>query len=167
MNYRPFSQNTAFRRHYRGVTKRRDFAKISNFLSTISLQGSLMNNVPVAMSETDGNDLGGGDQSLTDAVQLSINAIEDDIGSTGEPSPKRLRTDDTELTVDQTQSIKQILFNINKAICLRLDAMENKLESVNLRTKYLEEKFDQLLLQLRPDGDSSFYKPGYVALVIS
>lgn len=36
-----------------------------------------MNNVPVAMSETDGNDLGGGDQSLTDAVQLSINAIED------------------------------------------------------------------------------------------
>jgi len=26
--------------------------------------------------------------------------------STGEPSPKRLRTDDSELTVDQTQSIK-------------------------------------------------------------
>ncbi|KAK2184199.1 hypothetical protein NP493_278g02024 [Ridgeia piscesae] len=120
-----------------------------------------MNSVPVQMSETDGNGLGGGDHSLTEAVQLSINAIEDEMDSTGEPSPKRLRTDDSELTVDQTQSIKQILFNINKAICLRLDAMENKLESVVLRTKYLEEKFDQLLLQLRPDGaDSSFYKPG-------
>jgi len=36
-----------------------------------------MNSVPVQMSETDGNGLGGGDHSLTEAVQLSINAIED------------------------------------------------------------------------------------------
>ena len=63
--------------------------------------------------------------------------------------------------------LQQILFNINKAICLRLDAMENKLESVILRTKYLEDKFDQLLQQLHPDGaDLSFYKPGCVLAVV-
>merc|ERR1712226_1197434 len=57
----------------------------------------------------------------------------------GEPPTKRQKTDDETLDQSQTQSIKQILFNINKAICLRLDAIENKLETVSLRTKYLEE----------------------------
>ena len=47
-----------------------------------------------------------------------------------------------------------ILFNINKAICLRLDAIENKMETVNIRTKYLEEKLEQVVSQMRLNGTS-------------
>ena len=49
--------------------------------------------------------------------------------------------------------LQQILFNINKAICLRLDAIETKLDNVTARNKQLEEKVDQLSAQLKSAGN--------------
>ncbi|KAL5021168.1 hypothetical protein ScPMuIL_000323 [Solemya velum] len=61
----------------------------------------------------------------------------------GEPAAKRQKTDiDSDISPDQ--SVKHILFNINKAICMRLDGIENSIEILNNRTKYLEEKVDLL-----------------------
>ena len=38
---------------------------------------------------------------------------------------------------------QQLMLNINQAICLRLDTIENKLEKITYRTKALEEKLEQ------------------------
>ncbi|XP_025075998.1 protein BANP-like isoform X2 [Pomacea canaliculata] len=59
-----------------------------------------------------------------------------------EPEAKRMKLDEEFST---EQSIKQILFNINKAICLRLDSMENKLEGFSKRMLAVEEKVEALL----------------------
>ncbi|KAK7115229.1 protein BANP-like [Littorina saxatilis] len=64
--------------------------------------------------------------------------------SCGEPEPKRRRID-SDLEINTDQSIKQILFNINKAICLRLDAIESKLETNIQRVRVLEERVESLL----------------------
>ncbi|XP_074661788.1 protein BANP-like [Tubulanus polymorphus] len=77
----------------------------------------------------------------------------------GEPDHKRICVEvetcalDNEHSTDQ--SIKQILFNINKAICLRLDCIENKVEMINVRTKYLEEKVEQIHSLLKQDNNST------------
>ncbi|XP_064640547.1 protein BANP-like isoform X1 [Lineus longissimus] len=76
-----------------------------------------------------------------DGVSIEIPQGQDGDGD-GEPTMKRLK-------VDADASIKQILFNINKAICLRLDGIENKLEVVNMRTKYLEEKVESMHQQIK------------------
>jgi hypothetical protein len=49
-----------------------------------------------------------------------------------------------EVKISEFFFFQQILFNINHAICLRLDAIENKLESVSNATKVLENKIEQL-----------------------
>ena len=36
------------------------------------------------------------------------------------------------------------MLNINQAICLRLDTLENKLDKMNYRLKALEEKMEQV-----------------------
>lgn len=49
-------------------------------------------------------------------------------------------------TIIRTPStFQQILFNINKAICLRLEGIENTLNMLTSRTKEMEEKVDQLM----------------------
>lgn len=64
--------------------------------------------------------------------------------SCGEPSAKRPRLDsDVDMSADQ--SIKQVLFNINKAICLRLDGIESKVDNTLQRVRVLEEKVDSIL----------------------
>ena len=40
---------------------------------------------------------------------------------------------------------QSLLFTINKAICMRLDGIENSIEILNGRTKYLEEKLEELI----------------------
>lgn len=62
----------------------------------------------------------------------------------GEPPLKRGRVD-VDFAIDSGASIKQILFNINKAICMRLDGMENYLTSLGARTRDIELKLDQLI----------------------
>ncbi|KAK3749512.1 hypothetical protein RRG08_043419 [Elysia crispata] len=59
---------------------------------------------------------------------------------------KRLRLDsDGDIELNPDNSLKQILFNINKAICLRLDSMDAKIDLLTVRTKSLEDKMDQLM----------------------
>ena len=41
--------------------------------------------------------------------------------------------------------LQQILFNINKAICMRLDGMENFLTTLGSRMRDLEVKLDQFI----------------------
>ena len=41
-----------------------------------------------------------------------------------------------------------MMFNINRAICVRLDMIESKLEAVQNKTKELEEKVDAILNHL-------------------
>ncbi|XP_070575940.1 protein BANP-like isoform X2 [Ptychodera flava] len=85
--------------------------------------------------------------SDTDALQMAVSQITNNQDEQEqlieEPEAKRRK-----LTPDETMSdascIKQILFNVNKAICLRLDGIESKLETINLRCKYLEEKLDNM-----------------------
>ncbi|XP_069112865.1 protein BANP-like [Argopecten irradians] len=71
-----------------------------------------------------------------------------------EPPSKRQKTDGIALAssnvnvnsnINHDQSIKQLLFTINKAICMRLDGIENSIEILNGRTKYLEEKVEELV----------------------
>ncbi|XP_005113234.1 protein BANP [Aplysia californica] len=63
-----------------------------------------------------------------------------------DPDRKRLRLDsDGDLDLNPEHSFKQILFSINKAICLRLDSMEAKLDMLSSRTKTMEDKVDQLV----------------------
>lgn len=97
-------------------------------------------------------------QNFADDTGLIIN----DPSQDDEPPPKRLKTDSTD-QLSHDQSIKQLLFTINKAICMRLDGIENSIEILNGRTKYLEEKMDDLIscVKTRPlSGGSTSVSPG-------
>lgn len=61
-----------------------------------------------------------------------------------EPVLKHRRVD-VDFDVNSSTSVKQILFNINKAICMRLDGIESYLHTVSNRTHKIEEKLDQLM----------------------
>ena len=45
------------------------------------------------------------------------------------------------------------MLNINQAICLRLDTIENKLDKMNFRIKALEEKIEQYHDRAKDDFD--------------
>lgn len=62
----------------------------------------------------------------------------------GEPALKRSKVD-VDFAFDSGASMKQILFNINKAICMRLDGMENFLTSLGSRMREIEDKLDHLI----------------------
>ncbi|CAG5136229.1 unnamed protein product [Candidula unifasciata] len=63
-----------------------------------------------------------------------------------EPDRKRIHLDcDGAIDLDLDNSFKQILFNINKAICMRLDNMDAKIDMLTARTKSLEDKVDQII----------------------
>ncbi|BFZ13093.1 hypothetical protein BsWGS_16132 [Bradybaena similaris] len=63
-----------------------------------------------------------------------------------EPDRKRIHLDcDGTIDLDLDNSFKQILFNINKAICMRLDNMDAKIDMLTARTKSLEDKVDQII----------------------
>ena len=46
---------------------------------------------------------------------------------------------------NKINSLQQILFNINKAICLRLEGIEASLNMLNNRTNDIENKVDMLM----------------------
>ncbi|KAL3859887.1 hypothetical protein ACJMK2_010073 [Sinanodonta woodiana] len=73
---------------------------------------------------------------------VSVSETDQDSNS-GEPPLKQRRTD-VDYDFNVGSSVKQILFNINKAICMRLEGIESTLNHINHRTKELEEKMDQL-----------------------
>ncbi|XP_059154254.1 protein BANP-like isoform X2 [Physella acuta] len=74
----------------------------------------------------------------------------------GEPERKRMRLDsDGDIDFNLDHSCKQILFNINKAICLRLDNMDAKIDHLSNRTRSLEDKMDQIISWSRSVNASS------------
>ena len=61
--------------------------------------------------------------------------------------------------------LQQILFNINKAICLRLDGIEHKIEASLMQTKILDEKIQQIMIAMNQNGVSPLdVKPGSLPL---
>ncbi|KAJ8302976.1 hypothetical protein KUTeg_019372 [Tegillarca granosa] len=62
-----------------------------------------------------------------------------------QPLAKRIRLDTGNNDINQDMSVKQLLFNINKAICMRLDGIENSIEILNGRAKFLEDKVEEIL----------------------
>ncbi|XP_045192506.1 protein BANP-like [Mercenaria mercenaria] len=69
-----------------------------------------------------------------------------------EPALKHRRVD-VDFDVNSGTSVKQILFNINKAICMRLDCIENYLTTLNTRTREIEDKVDQLMSMTKQSGN--------------
>lgn len=66
--------------------------------------------------------------------------------------PMKHRRVDVDFDVNSSTSVKQILFNINKAICMRLDFIENYLTTLNSRTQEIENKVDQLLTHAKQNA---------------
>ncbi|CAE1245091.1 unnamed protein product [Acanthosepion pharaonis] len=92
--------------------------------------------------------------SNQDLSDESIFSADDEDSCDGEPSEKRMKLEQ-DININMEQSIKQILFNINKAICLRLDSIESKLENMGLRTKYLEVKVLELVAQNKNNNNNN------------
>ncbi|KAK2162178.1 hypothetical protein LSH36_102g03003 [Paralvinella palmiformis] len=149
-----------FGRHYREFLGRetgRDFGGIFN-LSNMADEdlmgdGATSNVVETRLVQTDHQTITvthcTKDDLLQDSSLISVSA-------NGEPASKRLKLDEDSLlhVSDSNISIKQILFNINQAICLRLDAIEKKLETVSSATRVLEQKIEQLnTSQNKPNSD--------------
>lgn len=85
-------------------------------------------------------------QGFSDETGLIIN----DPSAVEAPPAKRLKTEfSSHDQLSPDQSIKQLLFTINKAICMRLDGIENSIEILNGRTKYLEERMDDLIQNVK------------------
>ncbi|KAL4234193.1 hypothetical protein ACF0H5_005846 [Mactra antiquata] len=80
-----------------------------------------------------------------------IDSSSDHDDNCDEPALKHRRVD-VDFDVNSSTSIKQILFNINKAICVRLDCMEQYLTAINSRTREMEEKVDQLMQMAKQNG---------------
>ncbi|KAL8590613.1 hypothetical protein ACOMHN_011049 [Nucella lapillus] len=61
-----------------------------------------------------------------------------------EPEAKRAKLD-PEIDLNTEQSIKQLILTVNKAICMRLDSLENRVEGLAQKAQSLEEKIDSVL----------------------
>ncbi|KAH9507749.1 hypothetical protein Btru_053631 [Bulinus truncatus] len=73
-----------------------------------------------------------------------------------ESDRKRMKFEtESDMDFSLDQSFKQILFNINKAICMRLDAMDTKIDILSTRTRSLEDKMDQIITWSRSVNASS------------
>ncbi|KAK6185201.1 hypothetical protein SNE40_007487 [Patella caerulea] len=92
----------------------------------------------------DGNSLSDADINIADG--------------SGEPPIKRFKMEnEPESEIDMDQSLKIVLFNINRAICLRLDGIEKKLDSLDQKTKYLQNRVDQLMNDTQNKTTNSNY----------
>ncbi|XP_041376209.1 protein BANP-like isoform X2 [Gigantopelta aegis] len=95
--------------------------------------------------------------SVVTSFDDSNSMDEDSLNEVTDPVQKKRKLDLDEVSMDQ--SIKQILFNINKAICLRLDGIEHRLNHIQSRTKLVEEKVEQLLVMSRQQPGSVVHQP--------
>lgn len=88
----------------------------------------------------------------THVDQLDSASDHDDICD--EP-PLKHRKVDVDYAINTGSSVKQILFDINKAICMRLDSIENCLTSLGTRTKEIEEKLDKCITFSKQNAQAS------------
>ncbi|XP_069757936.1 protein BANP isoform X2 [Narcine bancroftii] len=95
------------------------------------------------------------EHDLTDVVQIAVDdlthdqaeVLENDQPTDGDAQPalKRPRVEISNGQPNQDATIKSILFDINQAICLRLDSIEAKIQAVEATCKAIEEKIDLAL----------------------
>ncbi|XP_078400555.1 protein BANP isoform X1 [Cetorhinus maximus] len=95
------------------------------------------------------------EHDLTDVVQIAVDDLTQDQADVLEnhqsedgieqPALKRQRVDISNGQPIQDGTIKSILFDINQAICLRLDSIEAKIQAVEATCKAIEEKIDLVL----------------------
>ncbi|XP_052815073.1 protein BANP-like [Mya arenaria] len=116
--------------------------------------------------------VGPGGQQL---VQMAVTGLmdttpEDNLDSSSdhdesdkyEPQLKQRRVD-VDFDVHGDASVKQILFNINKAICMRLDNIESCLNGLSNRQREIEQKVDticSIMKQNSAGGQSNSLKKG-------
>ncbi|XP_064611861.1 protein BANP-like isoform X2 [Liolophura sinensis] len=93
-----------------------------------------------------------------DVRQIIVQAGQgmDDRDEDSEPSAKRQKIQDVNNSFMKEMSVKQILFNINKAICLRLDGIEHKIENACARLRDVEDKLETFLTTARQNGSTVF-----------
>ncbi|XP_043562743.1 protein BANP isoform X2 [Chiloscyllium plagiosum] len=92
------------------------------------------------------------EDDLTDVVQIAVDdltqhqagVLENHQSEDGieQPVLKRQRVDISNGQPMQDSTVKSILFDINQAICLRLDSIEAKIQAVEATCKAIEEKID-------------------------
>ncbi|XP_042196329.1 protein BANP [Callorhinchus milii] len=95
------------------------------------------------------------EHDLTDVVQIAVDDLTHDQAEVlenqkpehgiVEPTLKRKRVEVSNGHPSQDATIKSILFDINQAICLRLDSIEAKIQAVEATCKAIEEKIDLAL----------------------
>ncbi|XP_078066871.1 protein BANP isoform X3 [Mustelus asterias] len=97
------------------------------------------------------------EHDLTDVVQIAVDDLTEDQAVSEvlenhqsedgieQPALKRQRVDISNGQPIQDATIKSILFDINQAICLRLDSIEAKIQAVEATCKAIEEKIDLVL----------------------
>ncbi|CAL1538655.1 unnamed protein product [Lymnaea stagnalis] len=118
------------------------------------------------MSGTEGDsvDFGGTTVAIDASLVAGLSSVDVHVDGTTaiiqencvESDRKRMRLDsDGDLDFNLDHSFKQLLFNINKAICMRLDNMDAKMDNLSSRTHSLEEKMDQILSWSRSVNASS------------
>ncbi|KAH3778310.1 protein BANP-like isoform X2 [Dreissena polymorpha] len=78
-----------------------------------------------------------------------------------EPQIKQRKVD-VDFDINTDASVKQILFNINKAICFRLDSIESCLNTLTNRTRAIEDKVEQVyaLCKQNSSGNHASIKKG-------
>ncbi|XP_048402268.1 protein BANP isoform X5 [Stegostoma tigrinum] len=92
------------------------------------------------------------EHNLTDVVQIAVDDLTQDQAGVldnhqsedgiEQPAVKRQRVDIANGQSIQDSTVKSILFDINQAICLRLDSIEAKIQAVEATCKAIEEKID-------------------------
>ncbi|XP_062610198.1 uncharacterized protein LOC134271980, partial [Saccostrea cucullata] len=119
----------------------------SDGLTSVSTAPLVVEHMPLTISQLTDNSQPEGvmasDSVLTIAVDTNNSVLQESFSGSDqdtkeEPPSKRTRYDTGNGELSQDQSIKSLLFTINKAICMRLDGIENSIEILNGRTKFLE-----------------------------
>ncbi|XP_061197758.1 protein BANP-like isoform X2 [Saccostrea echinata] len=126
----------------------------SDGMTSVSTAPLVVEHMPLTISQLTDNSQPEGviasDGVLTIAVDTNNSVLQESFSGSDqdlkeEPPSKRTRYDTGNGELSQDQSIKSLLFTINKAICMRLDGIENSIEILNGRTKFLEEKLEELI----------------------
>lgn len=138
----------------------------SDGMTSVSTASLVVEHMPLSISQLTENSQPEGvmpsDGVLTIAVDANNSVLQESFSGSDhdikdEPPSKRVRYDTGNGELSQDQSIKSLLFTINKAICMRLDGIENSIEILSGRTKYLEEKLEELISHVKDSspGDHS------------
>ncbi|ESO90994.1 hypothetical protein LOTGIDRAFT_163505 [Lottia gigantea] len=91
------------------------------------------------------------------------------VDESGEPPMKRFKVEMND-DLDMDQSLKLLLLNINRAICLRLDNIDKKLDNLDQKTKYIQNRLDQITIDPNtnkpPQSNSAYHNIRKGAVIV-